>query len=85
MSCANTNLSEFMMRNHVEKLPVSQKIHFQIGDTQKHTISFYRSISYTITLVKLPDTTDAAPKIGSGCVNHFADSIDPAERTMFEY
>ncbi|MDP1550025.1 MAG: hypothetical protein Q8L97_07675, partial [Nitrosomonas sp.] len=46
-----------MMRNHVEKLPVSQKIHFQIGDTQKHTISFYRSISYAITLVKLPDTT----------------------------
>ena len=46
------------MRNHVEKLPVSQKIHFQIGDTQKHTISFYRSISYAIILVKLPDTTD---------------------------
>ena len=51
-------LPEFMMRNHVEKLPVSQKIHFQIGDTPKHTISFYRSISYTIILIKFPDTTD---------------------------
>ena len=62
MSCANTNLPEFMMRNHVEKLSVSQKIRFQIGDIQKHTISFYRSISYTIILVKLPDTTDGTPK-----------------------
>ena len=53
MSCANTNLPEFMMRNHVGKLPVSQKIHFQIGDTPKHIISFYRSISYTIILIKL--------------------------------
>ncbi|SEQ59341.1 hypothetical protein SAMN05421510_10967, partial [Nitrosomonas ureae] len=33
--------------------------HFQIGDTPKHTISFYRSICYTIILGKLPDTTDS--------------------------
>ncbi|ALQ51140.1 hypothetical protein SAMN05216406_13520 [Nitrosomonas ureae] len=47
-----------MIRSHVGKPPVSQKIHFQIGDTPKHTISFYRSICYTIILGKLPDTTD---------------------------
>ena len=58
MSCANTNLPEFMMRNHIGRLPVSQKIHFQIGHTPKHTISFFRSISYTIILIKLPNTTD---------------------------
>jgi hypothetical protein len=35
MSCANTNLPEYMMGNPGRKTPVSQKIHVQAGDTHK--------------------------------------------------
>ena len=58
MSCANTNLPECMMRNRVGKLPVSQRIHIQIGDTPKHTISYSRPTCYITVLAKLPDTTE---------------------------
>lgn len=41
MSCANTNLPECIMGTYRLKPVVSQKIHVEIGDTPKNTISRY--------------------------------------------
>ena len=46
------------MGNPEEKTPVFQKIHVQVGDTPKHTISYSRSTRYIIVWAELPDTTD---------------------------
>ena len=58
MSCANTNWPEYIMGNSGEKIPVSQKIHVQVGDTPRHVISYFRSSCYIAVWAKLPDTTD---------------------------
>jgi hypothetical protein len=47
-----------MMGNSWEKIPVSQKIHVQVGDTSKHDISYAGSSGYITVLAKLPDTTE---------------------------
>lgn len=47
------------MGNLGEKTPVSQKIHVQVGDTHKHTISYARSTCYITVLAKLSDTTES--------------------------
>lgn len=58
MSCAKTNLPECMTRNRLGKIPVSQKIHVQIGDTPKHAVLSSVTMSYLTDLAKLPDTAD---------------------------
>lgn len=58
MSCENTNWPEYMMGNPGEKIPVSQRIHVQVGDTSRYAISYCRSNCYITVLAKLPDTTE---------------------------
>jgi len=46
MSCANTNLLEYMMRSSGEKIPVSQNIQVQVRDTHKCSFYHFRSTCY---------------------------------------
>lgn len=43
---AESSWPEYMMRNHREKTPVSQKIQVPVGGTPKHIVSYSESCCY---------------------------------------
>lgn len=45
------------------KAPTFQRIHVQIGDAQKYTVSYYGSICYTGARARLPDPADKEEQI----------------------